>query len=120
MKAQETRKKEIAIQHVNEQKMAEKAKANPNLVKAGKLETKEMPRGATEVVATVKPADLDRALASLSAEHIETKTVKEGDLVDVVVKREDTEKAAKVLMADAEAKGYDIHAHASAAIKPSR
>jgi len=82
----------------------------PNQSKGGKLETKVLPRGATEVVATVKPGDLDKALACLKAQNIETKTAKEGAFVDVIVNQKDSDNAGRLLLADATEKGYDLHA----------
>lgn len=116
--AETERKKEISIQHLKQQKQDAVAASLPNQNKAGKLETKVMPRGATEVVATVKPEDLDKALACLATVKIEAKTSKEGDFIDVIVATGDTNRAAMELNADAEIKGYEIHAKKSSAIKP--
>lgn len=77
------------------------------------------PRKAEEVVATMKSEDVDKALACLKANKIEAKTVNDRGFTLILVKREETKAADKLLSADAAAKQYNIHANASGVIRPS-
>lgn len=90
---------------------------NPQLNKAGKLETKELPRQAEEVAATVRPEDVDKALACLIQSHIWAKSQKDGGLVDIFVKQADAAKAGALLLADSHEKGYPLNPNASSQIR---
>ncbi len=99
-------------------KTEEAARLNPQLNKAGKLETKEQPRKPEEVAATVRPQDADKAIACLNQSHISSKAQKDGDLVDIFVKQADVSRAGALLLADSQEKGYPLNPNASSPIRP--
>ncbi len=84
----------------------------------GKLEQKELPRGAEEIVATVAPENVGWAKKCLDAEKIQSKTHQEKYGVDIIVETKDSDRAGAVLRDQAANAHIPIHVDSQGQIKP--